>query len=87
MKINNFGRVGMNPYAKQIEKMDKAATIAKKDKIEISTEALELQKGNSIEAKREERVQQLKEQVQNGEYKVNSRNVAEKLYSFWNEKY
>ncbi|MBU8881179.1 flagellar biosynthesis anti-sigma factor FlgM [Bacillus sp. FJAT-29790] len=87
MKINNIGRVGMNPYNKQLEKMEKVANTSKKDKIEISTEALELQKGNPIEAQRQKIVEELKDKVKSGEYEIEPAKVAEKMYSFWNDKF
>lgn len=79
--------MGMNPYNKQIEKMEKSATVSKKDKLEISTEALELQKGGSIEAQREKLVEELKNKVNSGEYKIEPKEIAEKMYSFWNDKF
>ena len=40
----------MNPYNKQMEKQDQLQTSKKKDKIEISPEALELQRGNQLKS-------------------------------------
>lgn len=85
MKINNFRPVNVNPYNKQMEKLDKLQTSKQKDKIEISQEAMELQKGNQLELERQERVNELKSKVQSGEYKVNPEEVANKMYSFWND--
>lgn len=84
LKINNIGHVKINPYNKQIEKMDKSQQVSRRDKIEISSEALELQKGNQLEAARQERVEQLQQKVQSGEYEVNPKETARKLYDFWN---
>ena len=83
MKINNFRPVNINPYNKQMEKQDQLQSSKKKDKIEISSEALELQRGNQLEMDRQERVNELKRKVQSGEYKVNPEEVAHKMYSFW----
>ncbi|WP_102344862.1 flagellar biosynthesis anti-sigma factor FlgM [Bacillus sp. Marseille-P3661] len=83
MKINNIGSIH-NPYMKQIEKMEKAQKAAAKDKIEISSEAMELQKGSRIETERQEKVAALKAKIQSGEYQVNPREVAKKMYEFWN---
>lgn len=74
----------MNPYKKQIEKMDKLQKTAGTDKIQISTEALELQKGNRIETDRQAKVDELKSKIESGEYQVNPREVAKKMYEFWN---
>jgi negative regulator of flagellin synthesis FlgM len=85
MKINNFRPVNMNPYNKQMEKQDQLQSSKKKDKIEISPEALELQRGNQLELDRQERVNELKSKVQSGEYKVNPEEIAHKMYSFWDD--
>lgn len=84
MKINNIGRVNMNPYNKQIEKMGQVQSASKRDKLEISSEALELQKGNPLELERQQKVEQLKAKVESGEYEINPREVAKKIYDFWN---
>ncbi|NSL51779.1 flagellar biosynthesis anti-sigma factor FlgM [Calidifontibacillus erzurumensis] len=84
MKINNFRPVHMNPYRKQIEKFDKAEKTAKTDKVQISAEALELQKANRIELDRQAKVEELKKKIEAGEYKVNPREIAKKMYEFWN---
>ena len=79
--------MNMNPYNKQIEKMEKASATSKKDKLEISTEALELQKGGSVEAQREKLVEELKNKVNSGQYEIEPQKIAEKMYSFWNDKF
>lgn len=87
MKINNIGPVRLNPYNKQLEKLDSAAKTSKKDKLEISSEALELQKGSPIEAQRQKRVEEIKNKVDSGEYEIEPRKIAEKMYSFWNNEF
>ena len=86
MKINNIGRLNLNPYEKQMDKVDKSEKSTKRDKVEISSEALELQKGNSLELERQKKVEELREKVQSGEYEVNPREVAKKMYEFWDIK-
>lgn len=86
MKINPYQSVQQNPYRKQLEKADKAAEVkAKGDKLEISPEALEMQKGTRIEKERQDKVDALKQKIEAGEYKVNPQGVADKFYQFWNE--
>ncbi|WP_458411851.1 flagellar biosynthesis anti-sigma factor FlgM [Schinkia sp. CFF1] len=84
MKINHFGPVNMNPYKKQIEKTEKLQKSTSTDHIQISTEALELQKGNRIETERQAKVEELKNKIESGEYQANPREVAKKMYDFWN---
>jgi len=87
MKINNVGQVKLNPYNRQMEKMDGIAKASKRDKLEISTEALELQKGNPIELERKKIVEDLKKKVDSGEYEIEPKKIAEKMYSFWNNEF
>lgn len=75
----------MNPYKKHIEKMDKLEKTMSTDKIQISTEALELQKGSRIETERQAKVEELKNKIESGDYQVNPREVAKKMYEFWND--
>lgn len=87
MKINNIGPVKLNPYAKQMEKMEDTAKASKRDKLEISTEAKELHKGNPIEFERKQIVEELKNKVDSGQYEIEPKKIAEKMYSFWNNEF
>ncbi|MEW9669530.1 flagellar biosynthesis anti-sigma factor FlgM [Ammoniphilus sp. 3BR4] len=84
MKINGSNRMnGINPYQKlnqpAAEKTNK--TSFGKDEVKISSEALELMNMKKTEStERNERIRQLKEQVQSGTYKVDSQKLAEKMY-------
>ncbi|KHF39619.1 flagellar biosynthesis anti-sigma factor FlgM [Halalkalibacter okhensis] len=85
MKINPYNSIQQNPYRKQIDKSEKAqGASAQRDKLEISPEALEMQKGTKMEQERAEKVKALKEQVDAGEYKVDAKAVANKFYEYWN---
>ncbi|WP_088104283.1 flagellar biosynthesis anti-sigma factor FlgM [Halalkalibacter urbisdiaboli] len=86
MKVNPYQSIQQNPYRKQVEKSDKAAAVSgKRDKLEISSQALEMQQGTRIEKERIDKVEQLKKQIEAGEYKVNPQAVAAKFYGYWNE--
>jgi negative regulator of flagellin synthesis FlgM len=87
MKINNYGKVNLNPYQKNIMKQEQIPQSKKKDQLEISNEAMELQKGNPIELERQNLVKELKEKVQSGEYEIEPKKIAEKMYSYWNEEF
>lgn len=87
MHINGVGKVGVNPYVKQAEKINSVKKNSLTDKMEISQEALQLSKGNPIDIERKELVDKLKNEVQSGEYKVDAKSVAQKMYSFWNNEY
>lgn len=83
MKINPFKGIQNNPYQNNINKLEKGQKVNKKDKIEISNEALQLQKLGSIELERQEKVDAIKKEIQSGNYQINTRKIAEKMYSFW----
>ncbi|MEH7451096.1 flagellar biosynthesis anti-sigma factor FlgM [Gottfriedia acidiceleris] len=55
-------------------------------KIEISPQAKDNQNANQIIAKRDDRIQQLKKQIDGGAYKVQPMKVAEKMLSYFNKK-
>jgi negative regulator of flagellin synthesis FlgM len=87
MKINPYNSIQQNPYRKQIEKTEKMTNVqAKRDKLEISSEALSMQQGTKIEKERQAKVEELKKKIEAGEYKVDSQAVANKFYEFWNKK-
>ncbi|MEH6940754.1 flagellar biosynthesis anti-sigma factor FlgM [Bacillus sp. JJ722] len=87
MKINNVGPTGMNPYKTNLNKLEaKQSLFNKKDKIEISTTAKDLQQSSQIVAQRQEKVQQLKLSVENGTYKLDPRGTARSLVDFYSKK-
>lgn len=85
MKINHLRNVNVNPYNKQVEKLEQTQKAKSKDKIEISSEAIKLQKIGNIELERQEKVDALKREVQSGQYELNAKKVAEKMYSYWDD--
>ena len=87
MKINNIGQMGVNPYRKQMEKsVQQNSTAAKSDKVEISSEAKGLQEMSQFQQARNEKIAQLKIEVQNGTYQVDAKVVAAKMTDYYFEK-
>ncbi|WNF36586.1 flagellar biosynthesis anti-sigma factor FlgM [Bacillaceae bacterium IKA-2] len=85
MKINPYSNI-QNIYRKQLEKSQPSGEVTKKkDQLEISTEAKKMQQELKIVTDRKEKVEELKGKIENGEYKVNSEEVARKFYEFWND--
>lgn len=85
MKINPFSNI-QNSYRKQFEKSQPGGEVTKKkDQLEISTEAKKMQQESKIVTDRKEKIEALKAKIENGEYKVNSEEVARKFYEFWND--
>ena len=84
MKINNVGVNAVNPYKRQAQKLDAAEQTRKQaaDQLQISSVAKELQ-SSSFSTERAERIQQLKVDIESGNYKVNAKQVAEDLLAFY----
>ncbi|WP_339060500.1 flagellar biosynthesis anti-sigma factor FlgM [Tepidibacillus marianensis] len=84
MRINDINRIqGMNPYQKANQKRDELKkTDAKKDQISISEEAKELL-GKTKEMTHQQKIDQIKEQINNGTYKVDSEQVAKKILDWY----
>lgn len=85
MKIEKFNLPAINPYkanqlkAEQTEQKAKVKT----DKLEISSEAKQLSEKSSFTVERNERVQELKAQVQAGTYEVNPEQLAANLVKYF----
>ncbi|HJF33001.1 MAG TPA: flagellar biosynthesis anti-sigma factor FlgM [Sporosarcina psychrophila] len=85
MKIEKFNLPAINPYkanqlkAEQTEQKAKVKT----DKLEISSEAKQLSEKSSFTIERNERVQELKAQVQAGTYEVNPEQLAANLVKYF----
>lgn len=88
MKINNIGPQGINPYKRQMNKLDAAANSQHKkaDKVEISSTAKEMQQLSQVSVERKQKVDELKIQVENGTYKLNSKETAKSILNFYQRK-
>jgi negative regulator of flagellin synthesis FlgM len=88
MKINNFGPMGVNPYKRNFEKNTPAAQTpqTKADKVEISSKAKDLQQANEITKARQEKIQTLKTQLENGSYSIDPKGIAEGLLKYYGKK-
>lgn len=77
MKINHLNSAGINPYKRNTEKQQEAAQpVKKQDKVEISTQAKELQQQNAIDQARQEKVEAIKKQVESGTYTIDPKAIA-----------
>jgi negative regulator of flagellin synthesis FlgM len=85
MKINNIGPSGINPYQRQMNKMDNAAKTPGKsaDRVEISSAAKEMQQVSQFANERKAKVEELKLQVENGTYQINPNEVAKSILNFY----
>lgn len=84
MRIHNVYSTRINPYRSYANKDALNGKLnPKKDQVEISEEAKELQQNSSWMLERQNKVRELKEQVQNGNYKVDADAVAKSIYDFY----
>lgn len=71
----------------QLSKVEKTKPVQNEDKVQISTQAKQLfEKDTELNIDRQEKIKSLKEQIQSGNYQVDSKAVAEKVYQFWFDK-
>lgn len=84
MKINNFGTHRINPYNRQMNKLDELKKAENPvDKVEISSTAKAMQQLSDVEQQRAKKVEELKIQVENGTYKVNPQEIAKSILNFY----
>ncbi|AMW98130.1 flagellar biosynthesis anti-sigma factor FlgM [Rummeliibacillus sp. G93] len=85
MKIQNYGVNKVNPYQNQSLKTEKLkkSTVNMTDQIEISSAAKDLQGIKSYSTDRAERIGQIKEQVEAGNYKVDANKLASDLLRYY----
>ncbi|MFJ7950798.1 flagellar biosynthesis anti-sigma factor FlgM [Lysinibacillus sp. NPDC096418] len=84
MKISNYGVNAVNAYKNQVRNVKSANNKSSfADKIEISKAAQNMQGVTTYSSERTERVQQLKSEIDSGEYKVNARKVAEDMLKYY----
>ncbi len=55
----------------------------KRDEVNISSEAKQMQASKSGSVDREDKIQEIKEKIENGTYNVDPKEVARKFYEFW----
>lgn len=85
VKITSYGVNSINPYNKQPKNIKAAENKATSstDKIEISATAKEMSAPSIYSSERAQKIQNIKEQIQSGEYKVDARKVAEDLLKYY----
>lgn len=86
LKINDIGRLqGINKYQKMNQKdQELKQKDNKKDQISISNEAKVLLE-QTKETTSKDKIIQIKEQIENGTYQVDSKKVAEKMIEWFNK--
>ncbi|WP_342434571.1 flagellar biosynthesis anti-sigma factor FlgM [Paenibacillus sp. FSL H7-0442] len=87
MKINETNRIGaINPYQRNIEtgRQEELKKSRRKDEVSISPEAMEML-NRSSDADRVKKIQELKQQVASGTYRVDADKITEKLLPYFKQ--
>jgi len=84
MKINESNRIGaLNAYQKQAGSRVDQAKARKKDEVQISAAAKEMLTTSQLNnAERKQHIEQLKQSVASGTYRVEAGKIAEKLLPY-----
>ncbi|MBM7570248.1 flagellar biosynthesis anti-sigma factor FlgM [Aquibacillus albus] len=86
MKIQGPNHTNFNPYQKQLQKQAQISKETnKEDQLQISDQAKKLQEKDQPEAARKAHVDEIKQAVQSGNYRVDAKETAEKMINFWNK--
>jgi negative regulator of flagellin synthesis FlgM len=84
MRIDKFGFHQSNPYASQKNQIKHVSPMkSAEDKIEISSTAKEMSGVSKVIQERQERISKLKQQIESGTYKVDSKIVAKSMVDFY----
>ncbi|MGP4061263.1 flagellar biosynthesis anti-sigma factor FlgM [Halobacillus litoralis] len=87
MKINGPNQTNFNPYQKQVNKQESMKNQQKsEDKVEISNQAKQMQESGKPDPARQKLVNQIKADVDTGNYRVDSQATAKKMFDFWSSK-
>ncbi|MDC3412223.1 flagellar biosynthesis anti-sigma factor FlgM [Aquibacillus sp. 3ASR75-11] len=84
MKIEGTNYANINAYQKQTQKqINTKKETSKQDQLQISDQAKQMQETMKPDAARRKYVEQIKEAVSAGEYKVDPKTTAKKMIEFW----
>jgi negative regulator of flagellin synthesis FlgM len=85
LRINQYNSIQNNPYKNQSQGImpEQKKTAYKQDEIQISDEAKKLLNSSKFEQERAEKVSEIKNQVDNGTYKINVSETAKSILNFW----
>lgn len=85
----NVDKTGNSPYlhayqkTAKIEKALPSTQVSSEDHVQISNRAQELYQQTTKDRVRQERIAEIKQQVEDGSYQVDSKRLADELTNFW----
>lgn len=86
MKISGANKPNFNPYQDQIQKQrTQKNDLNRKDQLEISSKAKQLQQGDHLDAKRATHVANIKSEIESGTYEINHDKIAQKMIDYWSK--
>lgn len=86
MKIQGPHFRSIHAYKKQLhQNKESHQKDLKTDDLEISSKAKQLQETNKASMKRSEYIQQIKNEIESGKYKIDYEKTAQKLIDFWSK--
>ncbi|WP_404330224.1 flagellar biosynthesis anti-sigma factor FlgM [Mesobacillus maritimus] len=70
----------------QVAKVAKTKPVQNEDQLQISLQAKEMFEKKAMDPARQEKIKQLKAQIEAGDYSVSAEQVANKVHDFWFKK-
>lgn len=87
MKINGPNQTNFNPYKNHIQKQaDIKNEVNRDDQLEISSQAKKLQESEKPSAERLTYLQEIKKDIETGDYKVDTEKLTDAMIAFWSKK-
>lgn len=86
MKIQGPHFRNIHAYNKQLQQnRESYQKEQRRDELNISSQAKQLQESNKKFMKRSEYIQQIKNEIKSGKYEINYEETAQKLIDFWSK--
>lgn len=84
MKINGLNHSNnIHAYKKNMENLQSTQGRDRRDQLEISSEAKQLQQNSQYTDARQNKIDSIKEKIDAGQYRVDDFATAKKFYEFW----
>ncbi|UCZ52697.1 flagellar biosynthesis anti-sigma factor FlgM [Bacillus shivajii] len=85
MKINPIHSLNMYRKSQEVKGKQDVNQVNKRDEVKISSEAKQMQATQKTSLDRQEKINDIKAQIENGTYQVDAKEVARKFHDFWSK--